>query len=108
MATSACQRIPCLDSVNNCQKDNMVVCKAKLSTLTEELGRVKSFNARLQMLEEAFSSRVPEDPQPQPSPQGDQHQVSSQSSRSHRQVRRCLDATTGGLHLTQLNAIQQH
>ncbi|XP_068201577.1 uncharacterized protein [Palaemon carinicauda] len=72
----------------------MVVCKAELSTLTEELGRVKSFNSILQLLEEVFSSRVPEDPQPQPPPQGDQHQESSQSSRSHRQVRRCLDATS--------------
>ncbi|XP_068241725.1 C-type lectin domain family 12 member B-like [Palaemon carinicauda] len=56
-------------------KDDMVVCKAELSTLTEELGRVKSFNSRLQLLEEAISSRVPEDPQPQPPPQGDQHQA---------------------------------
>ncbi|XP_066963953.1 low affinity immunoglobulin epsilon Fc receptor-like [Macrobrachium rosenbergii] len=59
-------------------KDDMVACKAELSALTEELGRVKSINSRLQLLEEAYSRVSVSDaaePQPQPQPQGDQHQA---------------------------------
>lgn len=48
-------------------KDDMVLCKTQLNTIMEELGRVKSFNTRLQLLEDAQNN---------PQPQGDQQQAS--------------------------------